>query len=141
MVRLLRLKPFLNVLLIFPTLIAAHGCGRPDAKSIESLLERREDAIEARNPDLYLTCISPVYNEAGQDIEGLQAQIRSTFRTFDSIEIEATGLNITIEGDKARASQMVHLIASAGSERRERQYEEILSFRKELGEWKITGGL
>ena len=144
MVRLLRLKPITALLLTVTVLVSIDACGRSDAKSIESVLERREDAIEARDLDLYLTCVSPAYNHAGQDIESLQKRIRTTFQIFNSIEIEATDLNITIEGDEARVSQMIHLIASAGSaesQRRERRYEESLSLRKEAGEWKITGGL
>lgn len=147
LVRLLRLITLSACLLTIPTLIALDGCGRSDVRSIESLLERREDAIEARDADLYLTCISPAYNDAGRDIEALQTQIRNTFRIFHSVEIEAMDLSISIKGDEARVNQTIHLIASvksAGSaelERRERRYEESLRLRKEAGEWRITGGL
>lgn len=62
-------------------------------------------------------------------------------RTFDSIEIEVSERDITLAGAKAQVIQKIRLVAISGRERRERLVEEILSLRKEAGEWKITGGL
>lgn len=85
----MKLTPFL-FLLLFAFLVAS--CGSQNNEEVEALLNKREEAIETKNVDMYMTLISPDYKvEKGInkviDTEAIKKKFLSNVTLFDKLEI------------------------------------------------------
>lgn len=81
---------FLSPLILILTLILL-SCGGSHDEEIEAQLATREEAIETKNVDLYMTLISPDYsvekNNKVEDLETVKKKFMSNVALFDELEI------------------------------------------------------
>ena len=135
----LTLTPLLALVFAF---VVAAGCARSDEKAIEALLARREKAIETRDIELYMSCISVRYDDRGADFEAIRKKAdEQIFSAYDSIAYAFHDRTIYPEGDRAFVVQKFYLEAAVGEKRRLMPGTETLELRRERGGWKIVGGL
>ena len=141
MVRIRVSALFAALVHLIALVMVCEGCHPSDRTGIELTLAKRETAIETRDMELYLTCISLDYQDRDKDLDALRDEISATFQTFDSIHYTFSDRTITIDGHEARVVQNVCIEAAAGSGQKEISSREILLLRKEGDEWRITRGL
>ncbi len=135
----LTLIPLFTLLFV---LVAAAGCARSDEEAIEVLLAKREKAIETRDIELYMSCISAHYNDRGADFEAIRKKAaEQIFSAYDSIDYTFRDRTIYPKGDRAFVVQKFYLEAAVGEKRRLMPGTETLELRRERGGWKIVGGL
>jgi len=117
-------------------------CGASPTSEINHLLDARENAINARNLDAYADLIAASYHQGRDDKKDVVQRMRKLFSAFDSLHMESFGRNVFIaDKNHARAAQSYRLKAASGDDKREILQREELSFVREGGTWKISGGL
>jgi len=130
----------ISVLLMFLILLA-NSCGNSDRKEIESVLSQRQRALETKNLELYLGCISPVYrvDKNGEiiDIAKLKKQFETNVSLFDDIQISSKDQSIYIEGNRANVAQRTDVKLRIDKDKGAFRLSENLVFEKIDGKWKI----
>lgn len=117
------------------------SCGNSDRKEIESIMSQRRRALETKNLELYLECISPGYrvkkNGEVIDIEKIKKQFQTNVSLFDDIQITNKDQNIYIEGDKANVAQRTDVKLRIDKDRGSFRLSENLVFERIDGKWRI----
>jgi hypothetical protein len=68
-------------LLLCSILVLFLACQSSEEDRIYRTLSRREEALRAKNPSLYLSCISKAYQDKQEDYEHLKNRIEHYFET------------------------------------------------------------
>ncbi len=117
------------------------ACGNSDRKEIESVMSQRQRALETKNLELYLECISPDYsvkkNDEVIDIEKVKKQFHTNVSLFDDIKISTKDQNIYIDGNKATVAQRADVKLSIDKDKGAFRVIENLEFEKIDGKWRI----
>jgi hypothetical protein len=127
--------------LIICFIILLASCGDSDRKGIESILSQRQSALETKNLELYLECISPSYrvekNGEVIDIVALKKQFETNVSLFDDIQISSKDQSIHIEGNTANVAQRTDVKLRIDKDKGAFRLSENLVFEKIDGEWRI----
>jgi hypothetical protein len=130
----------ISVLLIF-LIVLAYSCGNSDKKGIESVLSQRQRALETKNLELYLGCISPGYrvDKKGEiiDLAKLKKQFETNVSLFDDIQISSKDQSIYIEGNRANVAQRTDVKLRIDKDKGAFRISENLVFEKIDGKWRI----
>jgi hypothetical protein len=117
------------------------SCGNSDRKEIESILSQRQRALETKNLELYLGCISPGYrvDKNGEviDIDKLKKQFETNVSLFDDIQISSKDQRIYIEGNRANVAQRTDVKLRIDKDKGAFRLSENLVFEKIDGKWRI----
>jgi hypothetical protein len=122
-------------------IILLDSCGNSDRKGIESILSQRQSALETKNLELYLECISPGYraekNGEVIDIDALKKQFETNVSLFDDIQISSKDQSIYIEGNTANVAQRTDVKLRIDKDKGAFRLSENLVFEKIDGKWRI----
>lgn len=134
----MRLLSILFTLLILFTV----SCGNPENNEIEKVLSDREEALETKNVDLYMSLISPSYSlEKDNKVIGVE-EVRKNFLSnvtlFDNLEISHTDRSIYDKGQKTEVVQMVVVVATVNESKSRFKINERIEFAKIDGKWLIV---
>jgi hypothetical protein len=81
----------LNSLIILIVILFAVSCGSPNNEEIEAFLSQREEAIEKKDVDSYMTLIAPEYEveEGNKTVsrEDIKKKFLSNVTLFDTLEL------------------------------------------------------
>ena len=128
--------------LLLSFMILHSSCGNSDSKKIEAILSTRQNAFETKNLDLYLSVVSPNYQEKRTDgligIDDIKKNFMSNVSLFDTIEISSNDSSIYLQGDKALVVQKTVVAVKIDTDEAVFQLDERLGFEKIGGMWKIT---
>lgn len=128
-------------LLFICLIVLLHSCGNSDRKEIESVLSQRQRALETKNLELYLECISPGYrvDKNGEviDIDKLKKQFQTNVSLFDDIQISSKDQSIYIEGNRANVAQRTDVKLRIDKDKGAFRLSENLLFEKIDGKWRI----
>ncbi|MBI2487437.1 MAG: hypothetical protein HYW01_10875 [Deltaproteobacteria bacterium] len=138
----MRNRVLFSLLPIFVLLLLIASCGKSDKKEIEELLSRRQKAFEAKDIDLYLSCISPDYKEEKGDkvigIEDLKKDFLSNVSIFDQIKISYSDRSMYQQGEKAEVVQKTAVEVKIENDQSRFQINEKIGFEKIRGKWEIV---
>ncbi|HEX9666994.1 MAG TPA: nuclear transport factor 2 family protein [Thermodesulfobacteriota bacterium] len=127
--------------LIICLIILLDSCGNSDRKGIESILSQRQSALETKNLELYLECISPGYraekNGEVIDLDALKKQFETNVSLFDDIQISSKDQSIYIEGNTANVAQRTDVKLRIDKDKGAFRLSENLVFEKIDGKWRI----
>lgn len=134
----MRLLSILFTLLI----LFAVSCGNPENNEIEKVLSDREEALETKNVDLYMSLISPSYSlEKDNKVIGVE-EVRKNFLSnvtlFDNLEISHTDRSIYDKGQKTEVVQMVVVVATVNESKSRFRINERIELAKIDGKWLIV---
>ena len=128
-------------ILLICLIVLVDSCGNSDRKEIESVLSQRQRALETKNLELYLECISPGYrvDKNGEviDIDKLKKQFETNVSLFDDIQISSKDQSIYIEGDRANVAQRTDVKLRIEKDKGAFRLSENLVFEKINGKWRI----
>ncbi len=134
----MRLPSFFFLLLTIFVL----SCGSPQNEEIESQLSIREEAIETKNVDLYMTLISPDYNvETNNKVIGAEAikkKFLSNVALFDELEITNANRSIYEKDDVTEVVQLIVVDALVDDTKNRFKVNEKIQFSKIDGKWLIV---
>ncbi len=134
----MRLPSFFFLLLTIFVL----SCGSPQNEEIESQLSIREEAIETKNVDLYMTLISPDYNvEINNKVIGAEAikkKFLSNVALFDELEITNANRSIYEKDDVTEVVQLIVVDALVDDTKNRFKVNEKIQFSKIDGKWLIV---
>jgi hypothetical protein len=122
-------------------IVLANSCGNSDRKEIESVLSQRQRALETKDLELYLGCISPTYrvgkNDEIIDLAKLKKQFETNVSLFDDIQISSKDQSIYIEGNRANVAQRTDVKLRIDKDKGAFRLSENLVFEKIDGKWRI----
>lgn len=134
------MKPFFLIPAIIIVILSA--CGNPQNNDIENLLSVREKALETKDADLYLTVISPQYNETRDNkdfgLEDLKELFEKTYPIFNTLHITNSDRSIYIDGNEAEVFQINRVQATINEEKSVFQIKEKIALRKFGDKWLIV---
>ncbi len=119
------------------------GCSHPsaDRQAIERVVLTRQQALAAKDIKLYLSIISPTYNDKGKDYTAEARELEASLRSFERISYRSLDRKITIDGREATVSGTYRIsIVRKGQELNLEGVERIRLATGADG-WKIVGGL
>jgi hypothetical protein len=116
-------------------------CQASDEQRIDHLLRQREEAFLKKDLSLYLSCISPSYQDKEEDFDRIKSRIERYFKMFDRITYSSWDRSIHIEREDAQAVHQFHLEVEREGKKNSFSGKEALTLRKEKGSWKIIRGL
>ena len=131
-------RSFLWSFLVVVFLLA---CQANEKTEIDQVLKQREEAFEKRDLSLYLSAISPSYQDGNEDFDRLKGRIARYFKTFDRITYSSWDRTIEREKGNARVVQQYYIEVERGGKKDRSSGKEALFLRKEGGGWKIIKGL
>ena len=130
-----------SIPLLFAVFFSFLGCQTSEEARIHRTLVQREEAFRNKDLSLYLSCISSAYQDKEENFEQLKGRVGRYLDVFDRIEYTSWNRSIRIEGEAATVTQEFVLEVEKEGRRKRYAGKEILSLRKERGEWKIIKGL
>lgn len=118
------------------------ACGNSQNKEIEEVLTVREEALETKNSDLYLTLISPDYSEEREGSTLTLEDVKKNFLTnvslFDDLEIAHTDRSIYLKGNEAEVFQITKVTASINDSKSVFKLSEKIGLEKIGDKWLIV---
>ena len=117
------------------------ACHVSEEEKIYQTLNRRQEALQKRDPSLYLSCISKAYQDKEEDFYQLQKRIEGYFETFNRISYSSRDRSVQVDGETATVIQQFYLEVGRGEKENRYSGKEALFLKKEGREWKITKGL
>lgn len=134
------MKPFFFILAVTSIVLAA--CSNPQNNDIEELLAVREQALETKDVDLYLTIISPNYKEVRDEkefgLKDLKEYFIKTYPIFNTLNITNTDRSIYIDGKKADVFQINRVEATINNEKSVFQIKEKMVLENVGDKWLIV---
>lgn len=134
----MRLPSFFFLLLTLFVL----SCGSPQNEEVEAQLAIREEAIETKNVDLYMTLISPDYSvEENNKVIGLEAikkKFLSNVALFDELEITPANRSIYERDGVTEVVQLIVVDALVDDTKNRFKVNERIQFSKIDGKWLIV---
>lgn len=119
-----------------------YSCGSSDNNEIQKILLKREAAIEGKDLDLYISCFSHNYknNDNTAGLDNIKKTFEYNTKTFDSIEIKSSNLNIYLKENNKKADvyQKSKFILKIGDESSKFEAIEKMELENTNGGWKIA---
>jgi hypothetical protein len=123
------------------SLVFVVSCGNPENKEIEKVLSDREEALETKNVDLYMSLISPSYNQEKNNkaigLEELRKNFLSNVTLFDDLELTYANRSIYERDDNTEVVQLTVVDASVNDTKSRFKVNERIQLAKIGGKWLI----
>ena len=121
----------------------SHGCTRSsdDRQAIEKVVITRQQALTAKDIRLYLSIISPAYNDKGKDYAAEARELEANFRAFERIGYCSLDRKIEIDGQRATVSGTYRITIVRKGQELSLEGSERIRLAKGADGWKIVGGL
>ena len=123
-------------------LIFVVSCGNPENKEIEKILSDREEALETKNVDLYMSLISPSYNQEKNNkaigLEEVRKNFLSNVTLFDNLEISHANRSIYERDDNTEVVQLTFVDASVNDTKSRFKVNERIQLAEIDGKWFIV---
>jgi len=134
----MRLLSYLFILF----LIFVVSCGSPENKEIEKVLSDREEALETKNVDLYMSLISPNYNQEKNNqaigLEEVRKNFLSNVTLFDDLELTHANRSIYERDDNIEVVQLTVVDASVNDTKSRFKVNERIRLAEINGKWFIV---
>ncbi len=132
-----------KALALLPILLLALTSCAPDSnRSIEDVLSQRKDAMESKNLELYLKCISPDYKEHKDgdtlNIEDVKKKFLTNVTLFDDIDIVHKNRTIYVNGNSADVAQKTIVRVRINRSKSVFTFNEQIGLAKNNGRWEIV---
>lgn len=133
--------PIFFIVTLFP------GCNRfPSSKNamekeIKQVLLLREQAVESKDINKYMRCISENYEDRTETYAMIKEKMQKNFDAFELIELTQFNQSFYQEGDRVMLVQDFELSFVMAGERDYVRGKERIFFEKKNGTWKIVKGL
>jgi len=118
------------------------SCQGSQNEEIEALLSVREEAIETKNVDLYMTLISPEYsvekNNKVIGTEEIKKKFLSNVTLFDDLELTSANRSIYERDDVTEVVQLTVVDALVDDTKNRFKVNEKIQFSKIDGKWLIV---
>lgn len=133
-----------SLLIIFLLVIAAvaASCGNSQKDDITQILDKRQQALETKDVELYMGLISPDYNQKEDGKTIGYDQIKKSFEDitgiFDTIQISEQDTNIKIQANTAEALRVSLIRASIEDSKSKFRVVDKIQLEKIDGNWMIV---
>ncbi|NOY62763.1 MAG: hypothetical protein GXP10_06385 [Gammaproteobacteria bacterium] len=130
-----------SILIGSSLLVACNGeqKKKEDEQAIRLVMEKRAEAVQTKNIELYRSLFSPEYNDAGVTLDFVIDNMRKGFDQYDTIKLDYSLSPITMRITSAR---IIHELRYHVSGRQKPILQrETLSLHKINGQWLIAGGV
>ena len=133
-----------SLLIIFLLIIAAvaASCGNSQKDDITQILDKRQQALETKDVELYMGLISPDYNQKEDGKTIGYDQIKKSFEDitgiFDTIQISEQDTNIKIQANTAEALRVSLIRASIEDSKSKFRVVDKIQLEKIDGNWMIV---
>jgi len=132
----------LNSLIILIFILFAVSCGSPNNEEIEAFLSKREEAIENKDVDSYMTLISPEYEveEGNKTVsrEDIKKKFLSNVTLFDTLELTNANRSIYERDGVLEVVQFTVVDASVDETKNRFKVNEKIHLSKIDGKWYIV---
>ncbi len=134
-----RLIVFLSILLIASLAASCRGGGD---REIDQVLDTRTKAFETKDLALYMTLISPDYEQEKKGktvgVEEVEKNFKINVDLFDKLAVRNADRTITSDGEKAHVVQKTYVDASIDNSKSKFRIIERISLAKIDGKWLIV---
>jgi hypothetical protein len=128
-----------SLLFLLLTIFSLLACQVSEEERIHQILNQRGEALQKKDPSLYLSCISKTYQDKDEDFGRVQKRMEGYFKTFDRIEYSSWNRAIHIGGETARVVQQFHLEVEKKGKKNRYSGKEALFLRKRGVSGKLWG--
>lgn len=134
-----RLIVFLSILL---TASLAASCRGGGDREIDQVLDTRTKAFQTKDLALYMTLISPDYEQEKKGktvgVEEVEKNFKINVDLFDKLAVRNADRTITSDGEKAHVVQKTYVDASIDNSKSKFRIIERISLAKIDGKWLIV---
>ncbi len=131
----------LSYISIIPLVILL-ACGNSQNKEVDDLLLKRQQALEAKDVESYLTLISPDYSEERDGhtltLEDMKKSFLTNVSLFDDLQISHTNRSIYMKDNKADVFQITEVRASINDSKSVFKMSEKIAIEKIGDKWLIV---
>jgi len=132
----------LSYFFILFVVLLASSCPNQGNADIDKLLSDREQALETKNVDLYMSLISPDYNQEKNNkaigVEEIRKNFLSNVTLFDNLDISHVNRSIYDKGQKAEVVQMTVVNTAVNESKSIFKINERIELAKIDGKWLIV---
>jgi len=134
----MRIRLSFSILLI----VLVVSCGNSQNRDIEKVLDTREKAFETRDEGLYMSLISPEYEQEQKGKIIGPDEVRKNFninvKLFDSVSLSTSDRTIYRDGDKAEVFQKTIVDARDDEGSKKLKLNEKIALARINGKWLIV---
>jgi len=135
----------ITIVLVTVSLLLCLNCSRrsrgKSEQAIAEVLALREQAMEGKDIDRYMRCISEAYQDGNETYASIRERMQRNFMAFERIDLSQFNRTIYTDGDSATVVQEYKLgFVIEGKRDYVRGKERILLTRSPDG-WKIVEGI
>ncbi len=122
-------------------LICLPACGASPEEQITRVLDNRKQGLEKKDIKLYMSTVSPNYNDGGKTYDSIKRERLEDFSIFKEMKLDIQNRSIYVDGDKAQVVEKYILTFSSRSDKRTGKAEGLFIMQKEEDGWKIISGI
>ncbi|HEY6007645.1 MAG TPA: nuclear transport factor 2 family protein [Geobacteraceae bacterium] len=136
-------KSSFTALFTFFLVLLSFGCtaAPADRKAVETVAVKRQQALSNKDLPLYLSLISPAYNDKGKDYAAKTRELAASFRSFERLDYRSLDRKIEVSGRLATISGTYRITIVRKGKELNLEGVERIRLAKEADGWKIVGGL
>jgi ketosteroid isomerase-like protein len=127
-------------LLVLTSIIVS--CGNSQKDEVREVLDKREQALETKNVDLYMSLVSPDYKQKKDDKTVGYDEVKKTFLDttgiFDSIDISEQETNIHVKANTADVIRVSLVRASIEDSKSKFRVIDKIQLEMIDGKWMIV---
>lgn len=131
----------LSYIFIIPLLVLL-ACTNSQNTEIDELLVKRQEALETKDVELYLTLISPDYSEERDGntltLEDIKKGFLTNVSLFDALQISHADRSIYLKGNTAEVFQITKVTASINDTKSVFKLSEKIGVQKTGDKWLIV---
>ncbi len=117
------------------------SCGAKPEDEIAETLDKREQGMEKKDLELYMSAVAKDYNDGEDTQRTIKIKAKRNMDLFDDIDFQVEKRTIYLEDDQAKVVQKYILSFTLPAGRKSAKGEELLTLREGKDGWKIVGGL
>jgi len=129
-----------SIFILFALLITS--CGNQQNEEIEAVLSKREHAFETQDVDLYMSLISPDYNQEKNNkaigVEEIKKNFLSNVTLFDNLEMSYADRSIYDKAQKTEVVQITIVDVAVNETKSKFKINERIQLSKIDGKWLIV---
>ena len=133
--------PFIFCICLFLGCNKAKRSQEETMREIKAVMSIREKAMQKKDINLYMGCISKEYRDNTETYEIIRQKMLQNFRVFEKIEFSHSNQTVYINRDLATVVQDYELGFTIAGDRDHARGKEKIFLKKEEGKWKILKGL
>jgi ketosteroid isomerase-like protein len=117
------------------------ACSASPEEQITQVLEKRRQGLQNKDLNLYMSTVSPDYDDGENTYASIKQRTAGYFSTFEEIKLDVQNRSIYVTDDEARVVEKYILAFSLPTGKRMGRGEQVLILRREKDGWKIISGL